>query len=346
MKKIKCRYLLFITTLFVALSLLFALYLYRVWQRPLINPYIPVYFSIAPGKGLKQISHDLAKRGMITHPAIFYWPARLLLLKGHTVKAGNYLLLPKATLWDIYYTFAKGKMYAFQLRLIEGQTFEDWQSLAKKQPLLINDLNGLSLEETRATLKLVWPGVEGVLYPNTYAYFQGESLSTVYEEAAYQMATVMTKIWPTRSPDLPYHQPYQALIVASLVEKETALAQERPLVAGVIVNRLRKGMPLQIDPTLIYGLGPAYHGQLGHREMQTNTPYNTYIHKGLPPTPIAMPSLSSIEAALHPAETGFLYFVAKGDGSNAHQFSTNLKAHNQAVKAYWQRQAQKKANSR
>jgi UPF0755 protein len=206
-------------------------------------------------------------------------------------------------------------------------------------PMLQHDMSALSMEVIVKQLGIEEPSAEGLLYPDTYYFVKGSSDRDVLMQAKRRMQTVLEKEWLQRAPDLPYQTPYEAVIAASLIEKETADNNERHIIAGILVKRLQSNMLLQFDPSVIYGLGDQYQTELTRQQLRMDTPYNTYLHKGLPPTPIAMPSQQSLQATLHPAMTDYLYFVAQADGS--HVFSNTLSEHRIAVEHY--REAKQKA---
>jgi UPF0755 protein len=220
----------------------------------------------------------------------------------------------------------------YPLTLVEGRTFRQALAVIASDPVLVADIGALTDEEIIA--RIGHPGVhpEGRLFPDTYLFPRGMGALDLVKRAYGRMEAVLAEEWDKRAPGLPFKDPYEALILASIVEKETGLAAERPEIAGVFVRRMQKGMRLQTDPTVIYGLGAAFDGNLRRVDLTTDTPYNTYTRGGLPPTPIALPGREAIHAVLHPAAGDSLYFVAKGDGS--HAFSATLDEHNRAVRRY------------
>lgn len=313
-------------------------HLERWWTTSATNPYISTYIQVQPGQSLTQVAHQLQALGLINNAKYFVWLVRLHHAT-QAVKAGDYLIHIAATPQQIFIQLHKGKVLQFTITLVEGRTFNQLLADMAKQPLLKHDITNLSDADMMQQLGVAEVNPEGLFFPDTYFYPRGFSEKTILQRAYQKMQTYLTQAWAKRDPSVPYTDVYQALIAASIIEKESANSNERPLIASVIINRLQKGMPLQMDPTVIYGLGPQFNGNITVKDLQTATPYNTYTKKGLPPTPIAMPSASSIQAALHPASTNYLYFVAKGsDGT--HQFSTTLGQHDKAVKQYlqWQKQ--------
>ncbi|MEG3766949.1 endolytic transglycosylase MltG [Alteromonas sp. 14N.309.X.WAT.G.H12] len=253
------------------------------------------------------------------------------------VRAGVFQLKPDMSLHTVFTLLAKGKEYQFKVSLVEGLTLNQWLLSIKAAPYVMNDLeDNVALQLSNQLQGIAgmpedaYP--EGIFLADTYHYAAGFKGSDILLRANHAMVAYLEQAWDGRDSQLPYQTPYEALIMASIIEKETAVPAERPRIAGVFVNRLRKGMRLQTDPTVIYGIGAAFDGNLTRAHLREKTPYNTYVIKGLPPTPIAMPGREAIHAALHPAHTDDYYFVSKGDGS--HQFSATLEAHNRAVNQY------------
>ncbi|WP_455921476.1 endolytic transglycosylase MltG [Pseudomonas putida] len=258
-----------------------------------------------------------------------YWRFNLA---GQPLHSGEYRLTPGMTLKDLLGVWQRGEVVQYSLTLVEGWNFRQVRAALDKQEKLKHTLAGLS--DTEVMTRLGHDGVfpEGRFFPDTYKYVRGMSDAELLSQAYSRLDEVLAKEWTDRAPDAPYEQPYQALIMASLVEKETGVPQERPEIAGVFVRRLATGMLLQTDPTVIYGMGERYTGKLTRADLHEATPYNTYTNAGLPPTPIAMVGREAIHAALNPASGTSLYFVARGDGS--HVFSDDLEAHNNAVREF------------
>ncbi|MFC6281001.1 MULTISPECIES: endolytic transglycosylase MltG [Polaromonas] len=248
------------------------------------------------------------------------------------IKAGSYEIVPGTTPRKLLSMLVRGEETLKNVTLVEGWNFNQVRAALQKAEQLVPDTQGLSPETIME--KLGRPGIhpEGRFFPDTYTYAKGASDVAVLKRAARAMDKRVEAAWALRSPDTPLKTPEQALILASIVEKETGKASDRAQIAGVFINRLRIGMPLQTDPTVIYGLGDKFDGNLRKRDLQTDTTYNTYTRAGLPPTPIAMPGKAALLAAVQPAPTKALYFVARGDGSS--QFSSNLDEHNRAVNKY------------
>ena len=258
-----------------------------------------------------------------------YWRFNL---EGQPLHSGEYRMTPGMTARDLIGLWQRGEVVQYSLTLVEGWNFRQVRSALAKHEKIEQTLDGLS--DSDVMEKLGHPGVfpEGRFFPDTYRFVRGMTDAELLEKAYDRLDKVLAQEWAQRAPDLPYTEPYQALIMASLVEKETGVPQERGQIAGVFVRRMKIGMPLQTDPTVIYGLGERYNGKLTRAHLREPTPYNTYTIPGLPPTPIAMVGREAIYAALHPVSGTSLYFVAKGDGS--HTFSDDLDAHNNAVREF------------
>lgn len=288
-------------------------------------------FLINPGSSIKSIAQNLTERKIIDDPWLFILLARI---KGvdTRVRAGEYQILPGKTAEQLLETFTRGSSIQYSLTVIEGWTFRQMLSALAEDPVIVQTLQGKSDAAIMSQLGLAEQHPEGMFFPDTYQFPRGTTDLAFLKRAYRSMDTHLQREWAGRDGGLPLNSAYEALILASIIEKETGVAYERPLIAGVFVQRLRRKMRLQTDPTIIYGLGADFDGDIRYRDLRKNTPYNTYLHHGLTPTPIALPSLDAIHSAVHPADTNALYFVAKGDGS--HQFSATLKEHNNAVNLY------------
>ena len=268
------------------------------------------------------------------------------------MKAGTYSLTGVKTLQDLLDILNSGKEAQFSVKFIEGKTFKEWRKNLESSPHLKQTLQGKTDKEIMALLDIPavakavyeWNNMEGWLYPDTYNYTPNSTDLELLKRSATRLQKALDKAWNERDENLPLADPYQMLILASIVEKETGIAAERPQVASVFINRLKANMKLQTDPTVIYGMGENYTGNIRKKDLETMTPYNTYMIEGLPPTPIAMVSESALQAVAHPEKTDFYYFVA--DGSGGHKFTRNLNEHNKAVQEYlrWYRSQQKGAN--
>ena len=306
------------------------------WTRdPLIAAgSTPVEFSIASGSGLRSSMKQVHAAGVPAPPLLMEFLVRGL-GKGGVIKPGSYRLMPGTTPLGLIDMLVRGNTIKESITLIEGWTFEQMRAELARQTWLKHDSAELNLEQL---LDKVAPGFshpEGIFYPDTYVYERGSSDLRIYQQAHQQLMKKLQQAWKARAADLPYDNPYEALIMASIVEKETGKAEERKRIASVFINRLRRGMLLQTDPTVIYGMGDRFDGNIRKHDLQTDTPYNTYLRPGLPPTPIALPGRAAIDAALNPEQGKDLYFVARGDGSS--EFSDNLDDHNRAVNRYQRR---------
>jgi len=288
-----------------------------------------VNFEIQPGRSIKTLARQLEQQQIIRSARYFTWMARLS-GQAQQIKAGDYALKagsPEALLAQ----FVAGKSRQYSLAVIEGWATKDLLQAMSKSPHLKHDLHDKTAEDIMAALN--YPGhAEGRFYPDTYYFPKGMTDTAFLRRAYVKMHTTLEQEWDNRAADLPLKSAYEALILASIVEKETGVPEERDKVAGVFINRLNKGMRLQTDPTVIYGMGERYKGNIRKKDLRQRTPYNTYVIRGLPPTPIALPGQAAIHATLHPEKHRYLYFVATGVGG--HTFSASYKAHNRAVKAY------------
>ncbi|MGI9228692.1 MAG: endolytic transglycosylase MltG [Gammaproteobacteria bacterium] len=311
-----------------------AFYLYRDLQQAMHEPLqinTPRTLMIEPGSSLSAIAQGLQRRDWIEYADYFVFYARLRGVAG-AIKSGEYQISPGMTAAALLDMLVAGQVVQHSLTLIEGWTFQEIMQALRQQPAIRQTL---ASAEPRAVMAAIGkPGyfAEGRFYPDTYYFPTGATDIEFLSRANDRLQDILQEEWQRRADDLPYSSAYEALIVASIIEKETAVAAERTAIAGVFVRRLQKGMRLQTDPTVIYALGMAFDGDLKYRDMAFDSPYNTYVHAGLPPTPIAAAGRESIRAALHPAPGEALYFVARGDGS--HQFSATLQEHNVAVKKY------------
>ncbi len=250
-----------------------------------------------------------------------------------TIRLGTYQIQENMRIVDALRMIVQGREHQFQVTFIEGERFSQWLARLQALPHLQLSIVDSSEQEIAQKLQLDTQSIEGWLLPETYAYRAGDTDFSLLRRAHEHMRDYLSHSWPQRAQNLPLTSPYEALILASIIEKETADETERSLIASVMVNRLHKGMRLQTDPSVIYGLGAAFNGNLQKQHLLgRDNRYNTYYHKGLPPTPIAMPGKGSIDAALHPDQTKYLYFVSRGDGT--HYFSNSLTEHNRAVRKY------------
>ena len=293
----------------------------------------------------------LEQEKILEHADLLPWLLKLQ-PQLNKVKAGTYSLTGVKTLQDLLDMINSGKEAQFSVKFIEGKTFKEWRKNLENAPHLKQTLQGKSDKEIMALLDIPavakavyeWNNMDGWLYPDTYNYTPNSTDLELLKRSTTRLQKALDKAWSERDENLPLADPYQMLILASIVEKETGIAAERPQVASVFINRLKANMKLQTDPTVIYGMGENYTGNIRKKDLETMTPYNTYMIEGLPPTPIAMVSESALQAVAHPAKTDFYYFVA--DGSGGHKFTRNLNEHNKAVQEYlrWYRSQQKGAN--
>ncbi|WP_348698143.1 endolytic transglycosylase MltG [Duganella fentianensis] len=301
-------------------------------QHPIIGDEVePIEFSIVPGSGAHAAGQQIAEAGAPVQPLLFNLLARITSKSGK-LKAGTYELKPGTTPLGLLDQLVRGEFAQEQLTIIEGWTFRQMRAAVAAHQGLKHDSIALSDKELLSAIGSEYTQAEGLFFPDTYLFAKGSSDLHIFRQAHAMLLTRLNDAWAKRDPALPYKSPYEALTMASIVEKETGQKSERGMIAGVFVNRLKIGMMLQTDPTVIYGMGARYDGKIRKSDLETDTPYNTYTRNGLPPTPIALPGLQSLAAALAPAKTGALYFVSKGNGTS--QFSDNLTDHNRAVNKY------------
>jgi UPF0755 protein len=300
-------------------------------KTPLALPEGGMNYDLKPGTTIRRVAADLQERGILNKPVLLHILARLS-GQASRLKAGEYHLSQAITPPQLLEILTSARVVQHSLTIIEGWSFRQMMEAVRHDPALTHTLEGVEDKDVMAALGLEDVDPEGRFYPDTYHFPKGTTDKEFLLRAYRRMQEVLQSVWEKRDENLPLKSPYQALILASIIEKETGVPEERGKIAGVFVRRLRKGMLLQTDPTVIYGMGEAYDGNIRRRDLSTDTPYNTYIHKGLTPTPIAMPSGAAIEAALHPEAGTALYFVATGDGG--HHFSDTLEAHNKAVRKY------------
>jgi peptidoglycan lytic transglycosylase G len=287
--------------------------------------------EISRGSGFRAVVDQLEKAGVTMRRQEFELLARAL-GRERDIKAGNYQFVQAVTPLELLHKLTRGDVTQAEVRLIEGWTFAQFRAALNASPDLRHDTTALEDTEILGRLQAGESHPEGLFFPDTYLFGKGASDLAVLRRAYRTMQRHLAAEWEARQASLPYRSPYEALVMASIIEKETGQAGERELIGGVLVNRLRIGMRLQADPTVIYGLGNAFDGNLKKNHLIEDHPYNTYTRAGLPPTPIAMPGLASLKSALRPGTTDALYYVSRGDGSS--QFSRNLDEHNRAVTKY------------
>ena len=306
---------------------------YAAWYvwTPLSAARFPVEFQVSPGSGLRSAARQIEAGGLNLGRYRFELLGRIL-GKSPEIKAGSYELSAALSPLDLLDKLTRGDVTQSELVLIEGWTMRQIRAAIESNPTLRGDSRGLTDAEILKRIEAAETHPEGLFFPDTYLFGKGASDFDLLRRAYRIMQNHLLREWEARDANLPYRTPYEALIMASIIEKETGRAADRELVSGALVNRLRIGMRLQVDPSVIYGLGAAFDGNLRKRDLLQDGPYNTYTRVGLPPTPIANPGLASLHAALHPAQTQAIYYVARGDGSS--QFSRTLEEHNRAVAKY------------
>ncbi|HEY8101289.1 MAG TPA: endolytic transglycosylase MltG [Burkholderiaceae bacterium] len=321
-----------VLALMIVLALVFAGFVVYWEQQPIIPPEQPgIDFSIKPGSAVKSAAQQIVAAGVPMNPHLFVLLARIS-GKSAKMKAGNYVLKPGTTPLHLISQLVRGEFAQEAISIIEGWTFKQMREEINTHPALKHDTAQMSDQELLALITTEFKNPEGLFFPDTYMFATGASDLQIYRQAHAVLMKRLNEAWAARNPTLPYKTPYEALTMASIVEKETGQSSERSMVAAVFVNRLKLGMLLQTDPTVIYGMGDKYKGKIHKSDLERDTPYNTYTRAGLPPTPIALPGGAALAATLNPATTDVLYFVARKDGSS--QFSSNLNDHNRAVNKY------------
>ncbi len=309
----------------------FGAWLYHYAKTPLNLTPEAQEISIKPNSGLKSIANQLVAQQVIPSALPFVILGKLL-NKEPFLQAGDYTLNKNVSPYQLMQSLNHGKAMQGSITFIEGKTFKQMREKLLKNDAVKSTIEDLSDTEVMHVVGKGEKHAEGLFFPDTF-YFDRNTADIVLLKRSYEnMQSKLSTAWANRAPGLPYKDSYEALIMASIIEKETGKASERPMIAGVFLNRLKIGMRLQTDPSVIYGMGDKYDGNIRKKDLETDTVYNTYTRGGLPPTPIAMPGLASIEAALHPEKTKALYFVGKGDGS--HEFTNSLVEHNRAVAKY------------
>jgi UPF0755 protein len=294
-------------------------------------PQQPTVFLIRSGSNIKSIAQDLTMQKIINDPWLFILLAKVKGVETR-VRAGEYQIETGMTADDLLEKFIQGSAIQYSFTVIEGWSFRQMLAAIAEDPVIEHTLEGKNNQQIMNLIGYPDQHPEGMFFPDTYRFPKGTSDVDFLRRAYQVMQKHLTREWNQRDTGLPLDSSYDALILASIIEKETGAGFERPLISGVFIQRLNKNMRLQTDPTIIYGLGENFDGNIRFRDLKKDTPYNTYLHSGLTPTPIALPGLDAIRAALHPAKTEALYFVSKGDGT--HHFSATLEEHNAAVKRY------------
>lgn len=300
-------------------------------QQILALPTTPFEFTVKPGASLRALSRQLTEAGLIKEPYSLWLLGRVT-ERAARIRAGNYRLDAPLTPVELLRKLNEGSVVPISITFIEGSTFSDMRAQLEADENVRVTLKGVSDTELLRRIGASETHPEGLFFPDTYRFAAGTSDVELFKVAYQTMQKKLAEAWATRAANLPYKSPYEALIMASIIEKETGQAYERPTIGAVFINRLKIPMRLQTDPTVIYGMGAQFDGNIRRRDLTTDTPYNTYTRDGLPPTPIALPGWGSILAAVKPDASDYLYFVGKGDGT--HYFSRTLVEHNRAVAKY------------
>ncbi len=306
---------------------------HRWLQTPIATLTQPTVFEVPKGASLRTVASSLNDQNLLDQPQVWTAWARIT-KRAHSLKAGEYQLAPGLTPNGLLELLKSGQVLLHSITFIEGSTFADIRKALAQSPSIRSEYGERSPEDVMRALGQPDVHPEGQFFPDTYRFPRNTTVIELLGMAFRRMQQELESAWNSRAKDLPLARPYEARILASIVEKETALDSERAQIAGVFVERLRRGMRLQTDPTVIYGMMATYDGNIRRKDLLRDTPYNTYTRSGLPPTPIAMPGLESLRAAVQPESTGALFFVATGDGDGSHYFSRTLAEHNAAVKRY------------
>jgi len=319
--------------------LLFALavaWLWNDYNKALTTPAVDqksIVIEIEKGDSFNKISNKLVQQKVAINPLWFKLIAYQRQVS-NKLKAGEYELKSGLTMPEILALFVEGKSRQYSITFVEGWAFKQILQEIQKNPHINKTLESSDFQDIMAKLNSDYKHPEGLFFPDTYFFDKNMTDLSLLKKAYKKMQLILKQEWNKKEKGLPLESAYKALILASIVEKETGAAEERAQIAGVFIRRLNKGMLLQTDPTVIYGMGDRYKGNIRYRDLRRPTPYNTYVIKGLPPTPIAMPGKAAIHAVLHPAEGKTLYFVARSDGTGTHVFSASLRQHNNAVNKY------------
>jgi len=306
------------------------------WLHEPLSVDEPTTFEILPGSAFVRVADDLGKAGIIEHPLVFSWYARLVGSAGK-VHAGEYQISADSTPAALLEKFVAGDVRLHSFTIVEGWTFRELLAALATDDVIQGDLHHEDWPAIAEALDTDYDDPEGLFLPETYRVPRGTTDLELLRQANALLISVLETEWAARAEDLPLSNAYEALILASIIEKETALASERPKIAGVFVRRLQQNMRLQTDPTVIYGVGEAFDGDLTRQHLRTDTPYNTYTRYGLPPGPIALPGQAAIHAAVNPADGNELFFVATGLADGSHKFTATREAHEAAVAEYLQR---------
>ncbi|MBU2892593.1 endolytic transglycosylase MltG [Colwellia sp. D2M02] len=301
----------------------------------------PQLLTVVKGSSVNSFSKQLISLGWLNNS--FYLKSYVKIFPQYAhIKAGTYQVTPQTNLQELLALLVSGKEHQFTITFIEGSTFKENLALLKADAHITQTLNGQAITDIAQLLNIEHENPEGWIFPDTYAFTSGTTDVALLTRAYKKMVKQLNRLWQTRAQGLPYQSAYEVLIMASIIEKETSHIPEQPIISGVFLNRLRKNMRLQTDPTVIYGLGDRYQGDITYAHLREKTAYNTYRINGLPPTPIALPGLTALQATVNPAATDYYYFVSQGNGQ--HTFSRTLSEHNKAVKRYIEQQALKNKN--
>ncbi len=324
----------YVFLIFIIAAIIGAYYLWQDKQQYLASPINlseKINFEIESGSNLKDVLNELAEKNIISKPEYILFEAKRS-NQANLIKAGEYQLLPGTTPTQLIQQFIDGKVVQYRITLIDGWNYRQVFEAVKNHKRLKQTIDELSVKEIMEKLELEGVHPEGQFYPDTYSFPNGTSDIDFLKRANKRLHKVLEEEWQQKAENLPYQSAYEALIMASIIEKETAASEERPEIAGVFVRRLLKDMKLQTDPTVIYAIGESFDGDIRKKDLSIDSPYNTYVYKGLPPTPISIAGRAAINAALHPNDGKTLFFVSMGNGK--HYFSETLKEHNQAVRKY------------
>jgi len=318
-------------TLLILLTAALGTWAFVRWMDTPLENEKSVEFTIKSGSNVRSAARQLVDAGVPIQPYFFEILARVT-GRAASLKAGSFELMPQETPQQLLRKIVEGKFSLSNLSIIEGWSFRQMRNAIDAHTAIRHDTTGLSDRDLLKKIGSQYSHPEGLFFPDTYLFAKNSSDIQVYQQAHQAMLNKLDEAWNKRATNLPYKDAYQALIMASIIEKETGQASERGMIASVFVNRLRSGMLLQTDPTVIYGMGDKFQGNIRKRDLTTDTPYNTYTRAGLPPTPIALPGIDAIKAALNPEPSNAYYFVARGNGTS--HFSENLNDHNKAVNKY------------
>jgi UPF0755 protein len=319
--------------LFLIALLLIDLYLYS-WFSPIVEQEPGIYLVVAKGASLTKVANDLKAKTVLPSARLFVFYTKLHGLSTQ-IKAGEYFFERDTTIDAVLKRLVLGAVVHYPFTLVDGWTLANTLASIKKLTRIKHTINDVSLQELNKQMKNKHASLEGLLYPDTYNYTRTDTDIMLLQRAMRRMKDILAVAWKERAKDLPYKTSYEALIAASIIEKEGSESKDRRFVSSVLVNRLNKNMRLQMDPTVIFALGDKYHWPLKRKDLKVKSVYNTYLHKGLPPNPICFPSKDAVLAALHPAQTSYLYFYAKPDGT--HRFSETYAAHKKQIKTMKER---------